>query len=80
MWFVFGVEGLQGLCQMEEASYLLEADDCDDGIAVIGMMMGIDGKKRRHWFLLIIILYSHIKVSNALLSPGHACFAITSST
>ena len=40
MWFVFGVEGLQGLCQMEEASYLLEADDCDDGIAVVGMMMG----------------------------------------
>lgn len=52
----FGVEGLQGLCQMGEPSYLLEADDCDGDIAVVGMMMGIDGKKRRHWFLLIIIL------------------------
>lgn len=54
MWFGFGSEGLQGLCQMRGPSYVLEADDCD-GIAVVVMMMMIvvDGKNYGRWFPLI---------------------------
>lgn len=58
MWFGFGSEGLQGLCQMRGPSYVLEADDCD-GIAVVVtmmmmmMMIVVDGNNYGRWFLLI---------------------------
>ena len=54
---ISGSEGLQGLCQMREPSYLLEVDDCDDTVLVV--MIVLDVQKCGHWFLLIIMLYSH---------------------
>jgi hypothetical protein len=35
----FGSEGLQGLCQMREPSYLLVVDDCDDVVFVVMMVV-----------------------------------------
>lgn len=39
-------EGSQGLCQIGEPSYLLEADDCDGTVLVVVMMivMRVNGK------------------------------------
>ena len=65
---IFGSEGSQGLCQMREPSYLLEVDDCGDTVLVV--MMVIVLKKCRHWFLLIIMLYS--QCFNVLPSPWRA--------
>lgn len=44
VWFGFGSEGLQGLCQMGGPSYLLGADDCDGVAVVVMMMIAVDGK------------------------------------
>ena len=52
----FGLEGSQGLCQIGERSYLLEADDCDDTVLVMVMVMMVAGMDCGHWFILIIIL------------------------
>ena len=57
MWFVLGSKDCRVCVRWGKPSYLLEADDCDGDIAVVvvvGMMIGIDGNERRHWFLLII--------------------------
>jgi hypothetical protein len=55
---VFGSEGSQGLCQIGEPSYLLEADDCDGTVLVVVMIvvMIVNGKNCVHWFLLITII------------------------
>ena len=47
-WFGFGSEGSQGLCQMGEPSYLLEADDCDDIVLVLVVMMIAKGNYHGH--------------------------------
>ena len=53
----FGLEGSQGLCQIEERSYLLEADDCDGTVLVVMVMaMMVDDMDCGHWFILITIL------------------------
>lgn len=53
----FGFEGSQGLCQIGERSYLLEADDCDDTVLVVMVMaMMVDDMDCGHWFILITIL------------------------
>jgi len=76
---VVGSEGFQGLCQMGEPSYLLEADSCDDDVAVVVMIViVVDGTNCGRWFLLITTLYSYS--SNASLSQRNTCFEITSST
>ena len=56
---VFGSEGSQGLCQIGEPSYLLEADDSGGIVLVVVVMMivmVVDGNNCVHWFLLIIII------------------------
>jgi hypothetical protein len=55
---VFGFEGLQGLRQIGEPGYLLEADDCDGDDIAVEVMMVVDGEKCGHRFLLIGIMYS----------------------
>lgn len=55
---IFGSEGSQGLCQIGEPSYLLEADDSGGIVLVVVVMivMVVDGNNCVHWFLLIIII------------------------